>query len=120
MQSSFEYNSMERPCYGFEFCNATCQHDVEFLGAVYGVQTLTCCICMDSECRGCNVESFTAICTHCERVYCNSCCSVFYCEADGCDVHSCRACGMIDLEVFLFSDCKDEFSSSDDESLEIY
>lgn len=36
-------NTMERPCHGFEDCNATCQNDVEFVGAVYGY----CC----SECE---------------------------------------------------------------------
>ena len=105
---------MERPCHGYfgvGGCNATCQHDLEFLGAVYGVQTLTCCICTDSMCRGCrDVSGNIDICRYCERVYCNSCCRVSYCEADGCSVQSCRDCGMIDLENFLCSDCNDEMN----------
>ena len=81
-------------------------------GRHYGLQLLTCCVCMKTICETCDELTLgedLGICTRCQKVYCRSCKSVLCCESGSCNMKSCTGCGLVDYcdscDVYYCDDC---------------
>lgn len=66
----------------------------------YGINTITCYQCMKHYCSGCFRNCLIDMCQCCEKVYCNDCNKVDWC--DECNVNnnrttSCRACDALQV-----------------------